>query len=249
MLVRSAKPFLKLVASLALVVTLPLGLVACSKPKAGAKCSKEGETKCTDKANALVCTDGKWEALPCRANTGCMGMAIGPHNCTSLDALEGEPCPSDEGKWQCSPDKKMLLECQGKHWKKKDDCRGQNGCVVNASGYKCDKGEGNEGDACTADNEGNAACAPDKKALLVCKGGKLTKTQLCKGRHGCRQMGPKIQCDSSTADLGDPCEDGRSEAACTADKKAMLECKGGKYQKSRDCKQQCTVFLDHIECK
>lgn len=223
---------------------LTLVLAACGKPKAGGACKTEAEVKCTDDKNALVCTDGKWEALPCRGLNGCMSMMGSPGTCTNDGFKEGEPCPDDEGDPGCSSDKKAMLKCVNKHWKKQNDCTGQHGCVSNANGATCDMGTSNEGSSCSADNEGNVACSPDKKSELVCKGGKMVQMSLCKGMHGCRQMGEKIDCDNSLADEGDTCDG--DDHACSMDKKAVLECKGGKFTKIKAC--SCAVFVDEIKC-
>jgi hypothetical protein len=83
--------------------------------------------------------------------------------------------------------------------------------------------------------------------MLVCKDKKMVVASLCKGQHGCRLQGKKVDCDNSLSDVGDVCSEGA--IACSMDKKAFLECKGGKFSKKQDCKQQCAVFLDKIECK
>ncbi len=225
-------------------VALVVVLAACGKPKPGGTCKTESEVKCVDDKNAVVCTDGKWEALPCRGLNGCMSMMGSPGTCTNSGFKEGEPCPNDEGNPECSDDKKAMLKCVNKHWKKQEDCNGQHGCVSNAMGANCDMGTAAAGSSCTQANEGNVACAPDAKSELVCKGGKMGTLSLCKGMHGCRQQGDKIDCDNSLADVGDDCEG--EDAACSMDKKAMLACKGGKFVKTKAC--SCAVFVDEIKC-
>ncbi|CAN5562396.1 hypothetical protein BH09MYX1_BH09MYX1_34150 [soil metagenome] len=229
---------------LGVVGAMVIVLAACGKPKAGGDCKTESEVKCTDDKNALVCTSGKWEALPCRGLNGCMSMMGSPGTCTNDGFKEGEPCPGDEGNPNCSADKKAMLKCVDKHWKKQEDCNGQHGCVSNAKGTNCDMGTADVGSTCTAANEGNVACAPDKKSELVCEKGKMGTMLLCKGMHGCRQMGDKIECDHSLADVGDDCEG--TEPACTLDKKNILACKDGKFTKVKAC--SCAVFLDEIKC-
>ena len=236
---RNARVFLFVSAAVVL-------LAACGKPKAGDKCKTEEEVKCTDKANALVCTDGKWEALACRGLNGCMSMMGSPGTCTNDGFNVGEPC-HEEGNPECSADKKAMLKCEGKHWKKTADCNGQHGCVSNAKGATCDQGSQEAGSACDADQEDSYSCSPDKKTELVCKGGKMVLASNCRGMHGCRQKGDEIDCDNSLAEAGDPCADAKSNPACSSDKKALLKCKGGKMVKDKACKT-CTVFLDEIKC-
>jgi hypothetical protein len=222
-----------------------VALVACSKPKPGGACKEEGKATCTGKNEALICTGGKWEASGCRSINGCMNMGLGDGVCTNDGFIEGEPCPKDEGNPGCSADKKAMLKCVGKHWKKIDDCLGQNGCVSNADGAKCDQGMQAEGSGCTKKNEGNYSCSPDKKQMLKCTGGTMAVASKCGGQHGCRQQGTKINCDSSIAEVGDVCEG--DSISCSPDKKALLKCKAGKMEKSKSC-SRCTPFLDHIDC-
>src|SRR5207302_6259835 len=120
-------------------------VTGCSKAKAGGSCKKEGAVTCVDDKNGLVCVDGKWEAEQCRSLNGCMSMGLGEGNCTNDGFAEGEPCPGKEGDPACSVDKKAMLKCTGKHWKKIDDCKGQHGCVSNAEGATCDQGTTDEG--------------------------------------------------------------------------------------------------------
>jgi hypothetical protein len=219
---------------------------ACSKPKLGAACTKEGATSCVNDTSALICVDSKWESKACTSVTGCMSMGINEGKCTSDGNAVGEPCPDDEGNPSCSTDKKAMLKCTKKHWVKVDDCSGSRGCVSNADGANCDKGTAAEGEACTKSNEGNAACSPDKTKLLVCKGGKMVASSYCKGQNGCREQGDQINCDDSLAAVGDPCDE-EGEAACSMEKKDFLRCKGGKFTKEKSC-SQCTPFLDNIQC-
>ncbi len=118
--------------------------------------------------------------------------------------------------------------------------------VANADGARCDMGTLSEGTACDKKNEGNASCSPDKKSMLLCKSGKMVVASKCGGQHGCRQMGTKIDCDSSIAEVGDICEE-ENTTACNPEKKALLKCKSGKMVKDKAC-GRCTVFLDHIDC-
>jgi hypothetical protein len=224
-----------------IVLFASLSAWGCQKPKAGAGCKKEGEIQCVDKTNALYCVGGKWEPAACRGIVGCI-----PGACNNQGYEPNDPC-LNEGDFECSVDKKAMLKCTGHRWTKQDDCRGQLGCVANAQGVKCDKGTSESGDSCSAENEGNASCSPDKKQMLICKVGKMTLGSHCRGQHGCRQQGTKIDCDDSIAEVGDPCDD-HSGPACQGDKKAVLKCKDGKMAVSKKCRQ-CTVFLEKIECR
>ena len=234
--------------SILVVAFVAAGLGACKKKtaKAGDACKTEWATDCVDKSNALVCVSGKLEAIACRDVTGCMDMGDGNDNCSSGGHQVGKPC-KEEGDPGCSADSKAMLKCNSKHWKKESDCRGQLGCVSNAHGAKCDEGTGNAGDPCTADNEGNAACTADGKTLLICHGGKMVVGATCKGMNGCRQMGTKLDCNETLADLGDPCEGYDGKYACASDKKTRLVCRGGKMVKDKVCKS-CSVMIQDVQC-
>lgn len=231
-----------------LVLTVALA-AACKKKvmKAGDPCKKEWATDCTDKKNAMVCVNGKLEALACRDNVGCMDMGDGDDNCSNGTHNVGEPC-KEEGNFECSVDTKAMLKCDSKHWTKVDDCKGQHGCVSNAKGATCDKGSGNPGDPCTPENEGNAACTGDGKNLLICHKGTMNIGATCKGMNGCRQAGDKLDCNETIADLGDPCEGDEGKTACSTDKKTRLVCKSAKFAKDKVCKS-CTVLIDQIQCQ
>ncbi len=227
------------------LVALALALTSgCKKaPTAGAACKTKNEVQCVDKKNGVICAGDKWEAIACEGPTGCMSVA-GTGSC-HYAATVGGPCEK-EGEPGCSADRKSMMKCEGSHWKLLNKCGGTLGCVANAQGAKCDLGAASEGDACTKENEGNASCTPDKKNLLVCKGGKMTLAQTCKGMHGCRQMGTKLECMQTIADLNDPCEGNDGGFACSSDKKSRLVCKAGKMVKERDCK--CSVMIDKVNC-
>ena len=225
---------------------LALTLFACSKPpKDGDVCKeKEGAIKCLDKKIGVLCVDGKWEKLPC--DDGCTSV-LGDGSCTHQKYAPGEPC-LEEGKPECSGDRKSMLTCEKHHWKFLEKCEGVLGCVANANGAKCDLGASTAGSACTKENEGNGSYTPDGKALLVCHDGKMNVAATCKGMHGCRQLGTKLDCNETIADLGDACDssDYEGKFACTPDNKARLVCKANKFVKDKDCK--CSVLIEDVSC-
>ena len=77
-----------------------------------------------------------------------------------------EPC-HDEGNPECSVDKKAMLKCEGKHWKKTADCNGQHGCVNNAKGATCDQGSQEAGSACDAVNIPVSVSSSARAAFLA----------------------------------------------------------------------------------
>jgi hypothetical protein len=229
------------------LASVTVALVACSKPPTpGGACKTKGEIQCIDKKVGAVCVKGKWETMTCEGATGCMSVA-GSGSCTHTSYAVGEPC-LEEGKPECSGDHKSTLKCVDSHWKLVDVCAGALGCVSNARGTKCDLGASTEGSPCTKENENNASCTPDAKALLICKAGKMTLGAQCKGRHGCRQLGTKLECDETIGDLGDVCDSSEYEGkfACATDKKMRLVCKNDKFVKDKACK--CSVLIDKVNC-
>lgn len=230
-----------------LIATCAITILACGKkPAPGGACKTEGDVKCLDKKTGLFCVEGKWESLGCEGPTGCMSVA-GSGSCTHTSYAEGEPCFED-GKPECSANRKAMLKCEKHHWKLLNKCLGALGCVANVQGAKCDLGASTEGSPCTKENEGNASCTPDGKSLLLCKGGKMTLGARCKGMHGCRQRGTELTCDETIADLGDVCDSSEYEGkfACSTDKKTRLVCKSNKFVKERSCR--CSVMIDKANC-
>ncbi len=235
------------IALVLVVVSLTVAAAACKKPPTpGATCSTKGEVQCLDKTTGALCVGGKWESVTCEGPTGCMSVA-GSGSCTHHNYAVGEGCLK-EGKPECSGDRKSMLKCENAHWKLVNTCAGSLGCVSNAAGTKCDLGAATDGSACTKENEGNASCTPDAKSLLLCKGGKMTIGAQCKGIHGCRQLGTKLDCDETIGELGDVCDSSEYEGkfACSVDKKTRLVCKNNKFVKDKSCK--CSVLIDKVNC-
>lgn len=166
-------------------------LVSGSSAKAGEPCAKAGESACLDDKNAVLCVGGKWEQVACRGLNGCMGIAPNVA-CTNDGYAEGEPC-LEEGNYQCTVDKKGLLGCEKNHWKTVEKCLGQNGCVANAKGAKCDNSISEAGAPCQQEN--TYACGTDGKTLLRCTQKKLVPSATCPGRYGCRRQFEKIECN------------------------------------------------------
>lgn len=166
-------------------------LVSGATGKPGEPCAKAGESACLDDKNALLCVGGKWEKLACRGLNGCMGVAPNAA-CTNDGYVDGEPCV-DEGNYQCTLEKKAMLFCESGHWKTVEKCLGQNGCVANAKGAKCDNSISEAGAPCETEN--TYACATDAKTLLRCTQKKLVPSASCPGRYGCRRQFDKIECN------------------------------------------------------
>jgi hypothetical protein len=235
-----------LVRKLGLAVVAAL-LVAACKPKLGGKCTKDGKEACADKASALVCHDGTWSAMACRGAMGCISAGDSA-SCDNMNAEENDICNLD-GDYACTMDKKAYLQCEKRTWKLAGSCRGQNGCQVNTKHVKCDSSVARLDDPCMKDDEGDHACADDKKTSLVCRGAKFVLAGKCGGPQGCRlKQGDEVDCDDSSSDIGDPC-DLADHFACSKDGRALLACKAGKFTKDEDCKKKtCKVQGDKVGC-
>lgn len=217
------------------VVAVAASLIGC-KPKAGAKCKTDGREVCADKTTALVCKSGAWTPMACRGTKGCDSSG-GDTDCDQSVAQADDLCVDDE-KAVCTPDNKAALECKGGKWTLKDRCLGPKGCTTDAQFVHCDNSLANIGDPCgQADDH---ACALDQKSMLVCKADKWELQSHCRGAKACRMDGDDVTCDESVAAVGDPCGT-EGGAACSADMKAVLECKGGKMALDENCKKGCDV--------
>ncbi|HEX7603665.1 MAG TPA: hypothetical protein VF316_18730 [Polyangiaceae bacterium] len=225
------------------MLALALVLSGCKKPKAGDPCKTEGKQLCTTKTDSLVCSSGKYEALPCRAAAGCTGTGD-QVECANDGYLDGEPCDSTSDDHECSIDKKAQLKCEGKHWKTVDKCLGPAACKSTASEVHCDDTFAELGAPCT--NADSYSCSVDKKTLLQCHGGKITLDSQCRGAAGCRKAGDKMHCDTTIAAVGDVCE--TDDEACSVDGKSMLKCKSLKMAVSETCKKGCTVTGEELHC-
>jgi hypothetical protein len=122
-------------------------------------------------------------------------------------------------------------------------CLGPVGCVEVA--HRCDRSKTEAGSACSGDW---AACTPDGKQFLECKGNKLVQTGTCSGPRGCYPSGNELRCDQSQANPGDICSgDG---VACGTDPKQLMRCKDGKFVLDGACRgaSGCRDIAGRIEC-
>src|SRR5207249_3648910 len=108
----------------------------------------------------------------------------------------GDAC--EKGNVTCV-DGKNAVVCQSSKYVAVP-CKGANGCAGEKAAATCDASGNAAGDACSTDEEGSAWCAADSKAKLLCKGGKLA-AEPCRGPKGCKGQ----SCDTSFAEVGDPC--------------------------------------------
>jgi hypothetical protein len=232
-----------------LVVTSLVVAVGCSKPKEGAACTESGTFgngpgTCLDKQNALVCVGGKYTHVKCeKSATGCMDVA-GNVSCSVIKDV-GEPCPGGAKVADCSSDGKKMLLCEGGAWVMKMGCSKL--CVSNVNGVRCENASGAVGDECTQDQFDSAVCSEDKLQLLVCDGKKFFAASSCRGQNKCRAVGKQIDCDTSMAEVGDPCEEDGA-LSCDTAKKTMLKCTAKKFVKEQDCKKRCNNAFKKFSC-
>ena len=235
----------KLVVLLACVAVLG----GCKKAKEGAKCDAKGQMlghgpgDCIDKGSALVCVDGTFQKVKCQSSPiGCKKIA-GSVSCNVITD-EGEPCTADK-KVACSTDNKKMLDCVDGKWKMRMPCSQL--CVDNVQGVRCENAEGSEGDACTAQQKDQGVCNKDKDKLLVCDGSKFVVASTCRGQNHCRAIGKKLDCDTSMAEIDDPCEE-KDALSCDTAKKTLLQCDGKKFVKKKPCKTRCNNAFNKYSC-
>jgi len=224
---------------------IPLLLaVACSKPAAGEACKKEGQRVCASESKALVCVDAKWEELPCRGSGGCKS-AGSDVSCENTSNLEGEPCDLGDDGYECTVDKKSVVQCKGKHWKVVGKCPGPNGCTSDKQKVKCDDSISDVGAPCAFDN--TFACSSDKKLLLHCKSGTMVEDSKCRGPKGCDPTATTAKCDTTVAEPGDSCVT-EDESACSVDSSHMLKCRSGRMSAVQSCKGGCKLVGTEVHC-
>ncbi|MBL8912482.1 MAG: hypothetical protein JNM17_17450 [Archangium sp.] len=223
-------------------VSLVLVLSGCSKPKEGGSCTGE-QGSCIDKQNALVCIGGTFAKVKCRKNAvGCMEV-MGNVSC-DVERDVGVPCAGDK-EADCSSDGKKMLDCTDGKWALRMNCSKL--CVSNVNGVRCENAEGAAGDPCTQEQFDSAVCSADKKMLLVCDGKSFFAASTCKGQNHCRAVGKMIECDTSLADIDDPCEK-EGELSCDTAKKVMLKCTNKKFVKEQACKKRCNNAFQKFSC-
>ena len=91
-------------------------------------------------------------------------------------------------------------------------------------------GKPGAGDRC---RKGKSLCS-DKAHALVCRG-EIYETVDCTAEPGCHKLGDELICEQIGGEEGRICtkEDRRT---CSFDKKRVLVCRGGRFQKALDCR-------------
>lgn len=101
-----------------------------------------------------------------------------------------------------------------------------------------------EGDAC----KGAVFTCSSEKEALECRDSKW-RTLPCRGPAGCDESGDTIICDMANNGDGDACAaSAEGKGLCTADAKAVLECRMGTLVQTRTC-GTCTQDGARVLCK
>lgn len=223
----------------------------------GAACEKDGNYSCTaDKKTMLICQGRKWAFNEkCLGERGCVAgfMAV----CDSSIGVEGEICGSGTEatkgvSYGCTADKKTLLACKDRKWKRTEECVGPKGCEgmggIAGGRVTCDGPSATPGGFCVNEGKDDFACSPDKKSLVKCDTDGWKVVRSCLGPEACSASGHRVSCDDSVQPPDAACEK-EGAAACSTDGKAILECKGGKFTKSRACPGACKIAGSLISCE
>jgi hypothetical protein len=237
------------IARIALLALLAVGLAGCSKPTAGRACRLSNQLVCTAPDRALVCTGGAWFEIACKGKGGCARRGDGD-NCDNTIAAEGDSCSREPpADYSCSADGARALVCKDGHFVVWRQCRGADGCEVVSDGQlRCDTTLGEPGDPCVA--VGTYACSVDRKAKLGCDAGFLVPASSCRGPKGCsfERATYKVACDDTLAFEGDPCEL-PNRITCGVDGGLELVCDAHRYAKKRACRRSaCRVDVDKLFC-
>lgn len=145
-------------------------------------------------------------------------------------------------------DAHSALTCQGGVYQPLA-CHGPRGCIASGQTASCDMQLAEEGETClgTADTY---ACSLDHKKGLACRDGRWALWRTCKGPDGCTWKNKSnVECDSTYADVGDPCT-GSGNVACGTEKKSLYVCRGDKFEVYKSCRGPlgCTVKDKLADC-
>lgn len=109
--------------------------------------------------------------------------------------------------------------------------------VLSACGVKA-------GDKCEG---GGYTCASEKEAL-ECRD-KVWRTLPCRGPAGCSEEGNSVSCDMVGNVEEDACAaSAEGRGLCTADGKAVLECRMGMLVQVKECRV-CTMDSTRVTCQ
>ncbi|HEY8078904.1 MAG TPA: hypothetical protein VIF62_32455 [Labilithrix sp.] len=167
------------------------------------RCDEENEVACqVDKKAALECHSGKFVVgETCKGPHGCeiKGDKI---TCDNDISDVGDPCHFN-GDYACTSDKTLVLRCLDNKMQKLNSCRGAHSCSVkelpaeHKVEFICDDSVALVNDPC--DEDGEYACAVDRKSILRCKGAQFLHEHDCTGPKGCTfdDKGERFDCDTT----------------------------------------------------
>ena len=100
------------------------------------------------------------------------------------------------------------------------------------------------GDACEG---GGYLCSSEKEAV-ECRDD-VWRVLPCRGPSGCSEVGGTIQCDLTGSVAGDACAaSAEGRGLCTADGKAVLECRMGELVQVKSCRV-CSTTETRVVCE
>jgi hypothetical protein len=166
-----------------------------------------------DEIGDYACSHDMKAALTCKANKFAVeGTCKGAGACTlKKDGLycdndvsdPGDPCHT-VGDFACTADRKLALKCGADHTRVPlNTCKGAKGCRAhelpdqNKVEFVCDDAVADANDPC--DEDGEAACTMDRKAILKCASGKFAPLTTCPGGCSFDATGDKFDCDPGLA--------------------------------------------------
>lgn len=169
----------------------------------------------------------------------------------ALEELDDTPrvggkCKNDEA---ACLDAHTELVCHGGRFEQRR-CGDPRGCQVRPKGAQsevlCYWGVDQLGEACESYEEDTSQCTQARDQRLTCKTGKIV-SEWCRGPKKCTE-GQRVECDISSALVGDPCSAG--DSSCSVDKKSLLECRDGTYAVAHACtgKTGCSVSKGSLSC-
>jgi len=143
----------------------------------------------------------------------------------------GGACKKD-GQQACADERDSLLCIDGK-WETLT-CRGPGGCKSAGNDVSCDNDTFAPGEPCDV-SQNDYECGPDKVSVVRCTAKHWKLAGKCPGPKGCTSQKQKVSCDDSVADIGMPCAT-EGSAACSGDKRALLQCKNGMMMEQAKCR-------------
>jgi hypothetical protein len=176
---------------------------------AGDPCDEPGDYACVlDKTTALTCREGKFVVEEtCKGAGGCALRKDGL-TCDNDISDPGDPCHA-VGDYACTTDKKLALTCSDGHvMVPLNSCKGAKGCRVvehadeKKTEFLCDDAVADALDPC--DEDGEEACAMDRKGLLKCKDHKFAPEKACSRGCSFDEAGSKFECDDGASAAAGP---------------------------------------------